>query len=43
MKLEFAPRAESDLREIGDWIAQDNPVRTISFLHELGKAARRIA
>lgn len=43
MKLEFAPRVEFDLQEIGDWIAKDNSARAITFIHELGKAALRVA
>lgn len=31
MKLTVSPLAEHDLEAIGDWIAQDNPVRAISF------------
>ncbi|MCV5919442.1 type II toxin-antitoxin system RelE/ParE family toxin, partial [Escherichia coli] len=27
MKLTVSPLAEHDLEAIGDWIAQDNPVR----------------
>jgi toxin ParE1/3/4 len=42
MKLEFAPRVESDLEEIADWIAQDSPTRAISFLRELAETAMRI-
>ncbi|EFN5809324.1 TPA: type II toxin-antitoxin system RelE/ParE family toxin, partial [Escherichia coli] len=29
MKLTVSPLAEHDLEAIGDWIAQDNPVRAI--------------
>ncbi|WP_047685643.1 MULTISPECIES: type II toxin-antitoxin system RelE/ParE family toxin [Xenorhabdus] len=35
MKLSISPLAEYDLEEIGDWIAQDNPVRALSFTKEL--------
>ncbi|RAW89011.1 type II toxin-antitoxin system RelE/ParE family toxin [Photorhabdus laumondii] len=35
MKLSISPLAEHDLEEIGDWIAQDNPVRALSFTKEL--------
>lgn len=31
----FSPLAESDLEEIGDYIARDNPSRALSFVHEL--------
>jgi toxin ParE1/3/4 len=33
--LIFSPRANTDLEEIGDYIARDNPARAISFLEEL--------
>ena len=32
MRLEFQPQAERDLEGIGDYIAQDNPRRAITFL-----------
>ena len=35
MKLGISPLAEVDLESIGDWIAQDNPVRAVSFTEEL--------
>ena len=31
----FSPKAESDLEEIGDFIARDNPRRAVSFIDEL--------
>ena len=42
MRLEFQPQAERDLEGIGDYIAQDNPRRAISFLHELRAQCRKI-
>lgn len=42
MRLEFQPQAERDLEGIGDHIAQDNPRRAISFLHELRAQCRKI-
>jgi toxin ParE1/3/4 len=27
--------AQDDLESIGDWIARDNPVRALAFVHEL--------
>lgn len=42
MRLEFQPQAERDLEEIGDYIAQDNPRRAISFLQELRAQCRKI-
>jgi toxin ParE1/3/4 len=41
--VRFSPRAAQDLREIGDWIAADNPRRALSFVAELRAHADRIA
>lgn len=35
MRLSFSPRAEEDLEEIADYIANDNPARALSFVQEL--------
>jgi toxin ParE1/3/4 len=35
MRCEIAPLARLDLKEIGDYIARDNPQRAISFVDEL--------
>lgn len=35
MILEFSGEAESDLEQIADYIAQDNPRRALSFIREL--------
>ncbi|EBP0014030.1 type II toxin-antitoxin system RelE/ParE family toxin [Salmonella enterica] len=43
MKLGIAPQAEHDLEAIGDWIAQDNPVRAVSFTEELYQQCLLIA
>ncbi|UVO50077.1 type II toxin-antitoxin system RelE/ParE family toxin [Sphingomonas sp. SUN019] len=40
--LTFAPRVADDLREIGDWIAQDNPERAITFIEELTAACQNL-
>lgn len=42
MRLEFQPQAERDLEGIGDYIAQDNARRAISFLQELRPQCRKI-
>jgi toxin ParE1/3/4 len=42
-RLGFAPAARDDLRAIGAYIAQDNPVRALSFVAELEAKARQIA
>jgi toxin ParE1/3/4 len=39
----FSPRAVVDLREIGDWIAQDSPRRALTFVSELRAHALKIA
>ena len=38
MKLAFTDEAFADLRQIGDWIASDNPRRAESFVEELIEA-----
>ena len=35
MLLSITPLAAQDLEEIGDFIAQDNPLRSVEFLTEL--------
>ncbi|AKH63456.1 MULTISPECIES: type II toxin-antitoxin system RelE/ParE family toxin [Photorhabdus] len=35
MRLSISPLAAQDIEEIGDYIAQDNPVRAVSFMEEL--------
>jgi toxin ParE1/3/4 len=39
-RLVFSDLAEADLEDIGDYIAQDNPARAVSFLRELREACR---
>jgi toxin ParE1/3/4 len=36
MRVEFSRFVEGDLDAIADYIAQDNPTRAVSFLHEIG-------
>lgn len=43
MIVEFTAAAEADLEEIGDYIARDNPVRALSFVHELARACLELA
>ena len=43
MRYELSPQAEIDLREIGDYIARDNPQRAASFVGELLAHSQRIA
>lgn len=35
MKVEFSPRAVSDLTDIGDYIAKDNPANADNFVNAL--------
>ena len=35
MQIFFSPLAEGDLESIGDYIADDNPVRALNFVAEL--------
>jgi plasmid stabilization system protein ParE len=35
MNLVITAAAEADLQSIGDWIANDNPARALTFVHEL--------
>jgi toxin ParE1/3/4 len=42
MQLEFRPQAERDLESIGDYIAQDNPRRAVTFLRELRAQCHQI-
>jgi toxin ParE1/3/4 len=43
VKVVFTQSARSDLEQIGDYIAQDNPTRALSFVRELRTAALTLA
>ncbi len=43
MKVVLTRSAQSDLEQIGDYIAQDNPTRALSFVRELRTAALTLA
>jgi len=46
MRAHFAPQAEIDLEEVGDYIALDNPARAVSFIREIqryGNTCEKIA
>lgn len=43
MKLSISPLAEQYIEAIGDYIAQDNPVRVVSFTEELYQQSLLIA
>lgn len=38
----FSPLAETDLEEIGDYIARDNPRRALTFIRELRERCAQI-
>lgn len=42
MKLRFTAEARTDLQQIGDYIAKDNPLRALSFIDELERACLAI-
>ncbi len=42
-RYQISPLAEQDLEAIGDFIAQDNPHRAITFIVELRNQCARIA
>ncbi len=39
----FTPQAETDLEEIGDYIALDNPRRAVTFIQEIRQHCARLA
>lgn len=41
--VHFTPLAEADLEHIGDYIAQDSPLRALSYVRELSAQCRKIA
>ena len=43
MKIIYSTAALMDLSNVGNWIAQDNPVRAHSFVDELMKACEGLA
>jgi toxin ParE1/3/4 len=42
MKVRFTPEVDSDLRNIGDYIAADSPTRALSFVAELREQSGQI-
>ena len=40
MRVEFSRWVESDLQSIADYIAEDNPVRAVSFIREIREKIR---
>ena len=43
MKVVFSKPAETDLELIGDFIAQENPARSLTYVKELRATARGLA
>lgn len=43
MIVSFSELAELDLEEVGDWIAEGNPERAVSFLAELRQLCSSLA
>ncbi len=43
MRVILEDEAEADLERVGDWIAQDNPRRAISFVRELRRSCLGLA
>jgi len=43
MRMEFSSFVEADLDAIADYIAQDNPIRAVSFLAEIRAKLRTVA
>ena len=43
MRVTVSPLAERDLETIGDYIAEDNPARALSFVAELRAQCTKIA
>ena len=42
MGVLFTPLAQADLEEIGDYIAQDNPGRALTFIQEIRAQCQKI-
>lgn len=42
MKVELSDNAVSDLNEITDWIASDNPLRAATFIGEIRERCKRL-
>lgn len=42
-RLVITPQADRDIEEIGDYIAQDNPPRALTFVREMRAQCRKIA
>ena len=43
MRVTISPLAERDLESIGDYIAEDNPLRAVTFIEEMRAQCEKIA
>jgi len=43
MQVKFTPLAQRDLETIGDYIAEDNPGRAVTFVRELRDQCYKIS
>ena len=43
MRVEFSRWVEGDLKSIADYIAEDNPMRAVSFIREIREKIRVVA
>ena len=43
MRVVVSKAAEADLEGIGDWIAEDNPTRAVTFIRELRACCEELA
>jgi toxin ParE1/3/4 len=42
VSVQFTDAAKSDMKQIGDWIAEANPLRAVSFVNELERSCQQI-
>ena len=42
MRLEYSPFVESDIEAIADYIGEDNPTRSVTFVDELWEEIRKV-
>ncbi len=43
MEIVWSPQSIEDIKEIGDFIAEDNPFRAVSFVDELISVVERLS
>ena len=42
MFITYSPQSETDLEEIADFIALDNPLRAVSFIREMKESCKKL-